>query len=131
MEIINKEYGLPKEKFKGGFETWAWFFMRISGVVLLLIAVFHLLLMHVGIKVENITYDVVRDRWLGPWGPFWKAYDISLLIFALMHGFNGLRWITDDYIKKPGWNAFTKALLLVIFLVIIGMGAYTVISFNG
>ncbi len=127
----NKDYGLSKYKYQGGFETWAWFFMRISGVVLLLIAVLHLLLMHVYIQVENITYDVVANRWTGTWGPFWKTYDLALLIFALTHGFNGLRWIVDDYIHRAGWNVFFKALLLVIYLVVIAMGTYTVFSFTG
>ncbi|HFQ95740.1 MAG TPA: succinate dehydrogenase [Anaerolineae bacterium] len=122
---------LSKFKFQGGFETWAWFFMRISGVVLLLIAVFHLLLMHVYIQVENITYDVVANRWTGAWGPFWRTYDVALLIFALTHGFNGLRWVVDDYIHRAGWNVFFKALLLVIYLTVIAMGAYTVFSFTG
>ena len=122
---------LSKYKFQGGSETWGWFFMRISGVVLLLIAVFHLLLMHVFIQVENITYDVVANRWTGTWGPFWKTYDVALLIFALTHGFNGLRWIVDDYIHRAGWNVFFKALLLVIYLTVIAMGAYTVFSFTG
>ena len=127
----SKDTGLTKYKFQGGFETWAWFFMRISGVVLLLIAVLHLLLMHVFIKVENITYNTVAERWTGAWGPFWKSYDLALLIFALTHGFNGLRWVVDDYIHRPGWNITVKALLLVVYIVVIAMGAFTIFSFTG
>ena len=36
------------------FELYTWFFMRISGIVLLTLAVFHLLYMHLFIGVENI-----------------------------------------------------------------------------
>ena len=32
----------------GGFELWSWLFMRISGLVLLVLAVGHVLIMHVG-----------------------------------------------------------------------------------
>ncbi len=126
-----KDVGLTKYKFQGGFETWAWFFMRISGVILLLIAVLHLLLMHVYIKVENIDYQTVAERWTGAWGPFWKLYDLSLLIFALTHGMNGLRWIVDDYIHRPGWNILFKAILLIVYIIVIAMGAFTIFSFTG
>ncbi|HWV58074.1 MAG TPA: hypothetical protein VNZ57_11545, partial [Longimicrobiales bacterium] len=43
----------------GKFELYSWLFMRVSGVVLLGIAVFHLFWMHMVIGVENIDFSVV------------------------------------------------------------------------
>ncbi len=114
----------------GGFETFSWYFMRVSGALLLLIAVFHLLLMHVYIRVENIDFNTVVTRWTGPWGAFWRLYDLALLVFALTHGFNGLRWVIDDYIHRPGWNALIKGVALLLAVVVILMGAYTIFSFR-
>ena len=79
----------------GGFEALSWLFMRISGIVLLVMAVFHLLLMHYVIEVDNLTFAVVAERWEGPW---WRLYDFFLLAFALTHGVGGARIVIDDYV---------------------------------
>ena len=42
-----------------GFEFWAWFFMRVSGVLLLGLAVFHVMYMHMVIGIDNINFDVL------------------------------------------------------------------------
>ena len=115
---------------KGGFETFSWYFMRVSGALLLLIAVLHLMIMHVYIGVENITFAVVAERWTGTWGPFWRVYDLALLTFGLVHGFNGLRWVIDDYIHRPGWNAALKAIVGILATIVILMGAYIIFSFQ-
>ena len=81
----------------GGFERWAWFFMRISGVALLGLAVFHLLWMHFAIGVDNIDFQTVVERWSNP---LWRLYDFALLAFALGHGLNGLRTVIDDELMR-------------------------------
>ncbi|NOX60426.1 MAG: succinate dehydrogenase [Chloroflexi bacterium] len=123
--------GFRQKPIGGRFEIYSWYFMRLSGAVLLLIAVAHLMLMHVVIRVENIDFGTVEARWLGPWGPFWRLYDLSLLVFALLHGFNGLRWVIDDYIQRPGWNIIIKGLALLLLIIVILMGAYAIFSFRG
>ena len=60
----------------GRFEVLSWYFMRVSGAALLLLAVLHLLLMHIVIGVENITFEVIIQRWQSP---FWQVYDLSLI----------------------------------------------------
>ena len=129
--ISSQTFGRQKPSGRGGFETFSWYFMRVSGAVLLVIAVFHLLLMHVYIRVENIDFGLVSNRWTGPWGPFWRIYDLSLLAFALLHGFNGLRWVLDDYIHSPGWNVLVKSLVGVLAVVVVFMGAYVIFTFQG
>lgn len=129
--ISSLTYGRQKPASRGGFETFSWYFMRISGAVLLLIAVFHLMLMHVFVRVENIDFNTVATRWAGPWGPFWRVYDLALLAFALLHGFNGLRWVLDDYIHSPGWNTLVKSLVGIAATIVILMGAFVIFSFKG
>ena len=97
------------------FETWSWFFMRISGLVLLFLALIHFAITHIIHDVANTNYQFVERRWhnLG-----WRIFDWSLLALALGHGLNGLRMITDDYVRKPGTRAAVKATLYgVTFLV--------------
>ena len=83
----------PKQKF----ERMAYMFMRMSGLVLLFLAVGHVLIQLILNDVHNLTLQFVADQW-SSWG--WRAYDILLLIFAITHGYNGLRNILEDYIHN-------------------------------
>lgn len=114
----------------GNFELYSWFFMRVSALVLIFLVVFHLLYMHISIRVENITFQTIVDRWAGPLGWFWSLYDVSMLFLALLHGANGMRWVIDDYVRRPAWNTSIKvALYLVVFIMLI-MGTQTIIRFQ-
>lgn len=112
---------------EGRFETFSWLFMRVSGIVLLVMAVFHLLLMHYGIGVENLSFEVVATRWQGPW---WRLYDFFLLAFALTHGVNGARVVIDDYVPRGGWRLFCNTILAFAFAGLLVMGSYIVLTFS-
>ena len=114
----------------GRFEVFTWFFMRVSGIVLLFIAVFHLLWMHFAIGLENIDFDTIVGRWTGPLGAFWRVYDLALLLFALVHGLNGARWVIDDYIPRPGANWAVKSIVFTLGFILILMGSFIIFSFR-
>lgn len=109
------------------FETYSWLFMRVSGIVLLLMAVFHLLLMHYGIGVEHLNYNVVAERWQNPW---WRLYDFFLLAFALTHGMNGARILMDEYMRASGWRLFLKIVLSLLYFTLLVMGAWVIVTFG-
>lgn len=109
----------------GRLEVISWYFMRISGAVLLLVAVFHLMLMHVVIGVDNIDYSTIIGRWASPW---WRLYDLALLFFALLHGTNGVRWVIDDYVHKPTANLLTKAVLYILVFILLLMGTQVIFT---
>lgn len=110
----------------GNLELYAWFFMRISGVVLLGMAVFHLLYMHLAVGVDNIDFDLIAERWRNP---LWRIFDFFLLVFALSHGMSGLRLVIDDYIHSPRWLAATKAAAFLAYVFFLGIGAYIIFTF--
>jgi succinate dehydrogenase / fumarate reductase membrane anchor subunit len=112
---------------RSGFEVYAWCFMRVSGVVLLGLAVFHLLWMHLVIGVDNITFDVVARRWANP---AWRLFDLVLLAFALTHGTSGLRTIIDDYVPRGGLNVAAKWAITVLLVVCFLMGAQVIFTFQ-
>ena len=118
----HKRYGNKRR-----FEVTSWYFMRVSGALLLLIAVFHLLLMHVVIGVDNIDYSLVVGRWASPW---WRLYDMALLFFALFHGANGARWVIDDYVHRPMLNKGLKAVFFVLVFIFLLMGVQVIFSFD-
>ena len=56
-----------RERPAGGFELWSWLFMRISGLVLLILAVGHVLIMHVLDEgVDRVNFGFVAARWQQP-----------------------------------------------------------------
>ena len=66
-------YTGSRERPVGGFELWMWLFMRISGIVLLLLALGHTLIMHLPAGgVERVDYSFVAERWASP---FWRTWD--------------------------------------------------------
>jgi succinate dehydrogenase / fumarate reductase, membrane anchor subunit len=111
----------------GNFELYSWLFMRISGVVLLGLAVFHLFWMHFVIGVDNLSFEVVAIRLENP---LWRLYDLLLLAFALTHGMNGLRMVVDDYVHRPGWLVLAKSGIFVIYAIFLIMGAYILVAFQ-
>ena len=116
----------------GGFELASWFYMRVSGAILSLMIIFHLMWMHYVIGLSNITFDVIAGRWTDPnTGTLWRTFDLVLLILALVHGMNGTRFALEDYIHNRGWRVFAKTLLFVVFFFVIIAGAYVIFTFNG
>jgi succinate dehydrogenase / fumarate reductase membrane anchor subunit len=95
-----------EDRLRGGFELWSWLFMRLSGILLLFLAVGHVLIMHVlETGVERVDFSFVVERWSSP---FWRTWDWLMLVLALLHGINGVRVIVQDYVRSPGgrlaWN---------------------------
>jgi succinate dehydrogenase / fumarate reductase, membrane anchor subunit len=112
------------------FELYSWFFMRVSGAILLFIAVFHLFYMHFVVDVTKIQYNVIVDRWLGPAGTFWRTFDAMLLVFGFTHGTNGVRFVIEDYVHSDGWRATIKTLLYLAYFVVAFLGAYIIFAFK-
>lgn len=113
------------------FERSAWLFMRLSGAVLLIMVLYHLMYMHFLVPggVTALEYTVIAARWTDPtWGVYWRTFDLLLLILGVTHSANGLRYVLDDYVYHSGARRAAKlALYLVaIFLAIAG----TIIIFN-
>jgi succinate dehydrogenase / fumarate reductase membrane anchor subunit len=101
--------------------------MRLSGVVLLGLAVFHLLWMHLAIGVENIDFQTVVERWSNP---LWRLYDLALLVFALTHGVNGLRTVLEDYVRSSRRLLAIKGTVYVVAFLLMTAGAYVIFTFD-
>ncbi len=113
----------------GGFEFNMWLFMRVSGLLLIFLALFHMFWLHFVISVEKITFDTIVARWTGPHAVLWRTFDLLLLAFAFTHGVNGLRNVLDDYFHSPGWRAFLKIGLVVFWFVLMAMGMFIIFTF--
>jgi succinate dehydrogenase / fumarate reductase membrane anchor subunit len=117
-----------RERPVGGAELWWWLFMRISGLVLLFLALGHLVVMHLmGTGAERINFGFVAVRWQSP---FWRTWDWMLLMLALVHGINGLRTITLDYVTRAGWRFAITMFFVLIGFVLLVLGTVVVVTFD-
>ena len=111
----------------GGIELWSWLFMRLSGLLLLGLALGHLVIMHLINNVEAIDYAFVAGRYAG-W--FWRGYDLLMLVLAMVHGLNGVRILIDDYVHPPAVHRLAVSLLYLIGGTFLVMGVAAIVLFQ-
>jgi succinate dehydrogenase / fumarate reductase membrane anchor subunit len=109
-------------------EAKSWVFMRLSGLALVFLALVHFAITHIVNDVVETDYDFVAERWHNP---AWRLFDWLLLVLALSHGLNGLRWIVDDYVRRPRARKAVKALLYGLTSALVVVGTLTILAFPG
>ncbi len=134
MATVEKIYEKHRpEAFKpdrrpSSFEVWSWFFMRISGVILVFLVLIHLFIMHIMESgVERVSWEFVAARWNNVG---WKTFDWVMLFLALLHGANGLRIVIEDYVYSPGKRTFVKGTLYALTTVLMIMGTAVIVMFD-
>jgi succinate dehydrogenase / fumarate reductase membrane anchor subunit len=112
-----------------GFERFMWWFMRISGVILVFLALGHMIIMHIVTELtgQEVNFAFVTDRW---GTPFWRIYDFLLLLLALIHGVNGARIVIGDYLHRGGWRTVAFVALAAVTAVWMVLGMVIIIAFN-
>jgi succinate dehydrogenase / fumarate reductase membrane anchor subunit len=110
-------------RVKSNFERRAFMFMRSSGLILLVLAVFHTTFQLIINNVHNLTVQFVAEQW-SSWG--WRLFSLLLLFFAVSHGINGLRNILEDYIHNRSVMKVINILLLIFLVVTIAFSAYAI-----
>lgn len=108
-------------------ERYGFLFMRLSGVALIFLAIGHMMIQHVLNEVHTLTLEFVRQQWMS-WG--WRTYDLFLLIFAFVHGINGLRIVLEDYVHNPRTVRFLRWALLIFAIVTIIWSAVAILTFD-
>ena len=123
-----KPPGAGRERPIRGFELWTWLFMRISGLVLLVLAVGHVLIMHVFEEgVDRVDFAFIQLRWASP---FWKTWDWLMLVLALIHGVNGLRVIVLDYVRPAGARLAINSFFTILGAALMALGTIVVVTFD-
>lgn len=124
MTTVTSSITRRKVQVKYNFERYAYLFMRMSGLILLILAVGHMVIQHVLNSSGNLTLIFVAEQW-NTWG--WKVYDIFLLLFAIPHGINGLRNVLEDYIHNPG---LIKAVNIILAIFVVATVIWAVIGIS-
>ncbi len=117
----------PRPRPDSGLELYAWLFMRISGLVLLVLALGHLAIMHLINNIEVVNYSFVAARYTTP---FWRTYDLVMLWLAMIHGTNGVRTLVDDYISARGWRLVSLSSLYIVSFVMLALGSLVILTFT-
>ncbi len=115
-------------KARTNFELYAWLFMRVSGILLVFLVLGHLFIMNIlDGGVQRIGFGFVAGRWASP---FWRTWDLLMLVLAELHGTNGLRTVINDYAERPQTRFCLKMLLYVSTLLVVTLGSLVIFTFD-
>lgn len=109
-----------------GTERVFWYFLRISGLLLVFFALTHLFITHYINVPSETVFTFVADRWANP---LWRTFDLILLFAALWHGMVGLRMILTDLIRGQA-RQFAYAAIWVVGIIFTVLGTVTIFTFD-
>ena len=127
MTIDSPRSQAPVKK-RTNWEKWGWIYMRVSGVLLVVLIFAHLFVnLFAGEGVKAIDFAFVAGKYASP---FWQWWDVLMLWLALIHGANGMRTVINDYATKPTTRFRLRTLLYVVTVFIIGLGTLVIFTFD-
>lgn len=97
MSLFSRS-GRPRPSSSGA-ETAIWYLMRLTGLGLFVLALAHYLIVHMLFDPAQQTAEWIMDQ---RWNQlFWRAFDWTLLMLVLFHGFMGMRTVVGDHAHRP------------------------------
>ena len=112
----------------GGIEVWTWYFMRVSGIVLVFLVLGHFTIVHIlGQGVDRVNFAFVSGRWSSP---FWQTWDWTMLFLGLLHGANGMNTVIEDMVRREGARVALKSVLYMVTLILMLLGTLIILTFD-
>lgn len=109
-------------------QVWSWFFIRISGLLMVVLVLVHMAIMHVlGGGVEKVDFNFVAGRLAGP---FWRTFDWFLLVLALVHGGLGARIVILDHVRPIKWKRLATTALYLVTAFMLVVGTVVLVTFD-
>ena len=115
-------------------EQISWLFMRLSGLCLLGLALFHLIYMHFIVPggVSEIDYFSIANRWTNPVsGFFWRFFDLLLLVLTLSHGAAGIRDAIDRSFMSRNVKTIAMGGLALSYIFLLASSTWLIFTFQG
>ena len=120
--------GPSRRTTRGNFELYGWIFMRVSGVVLLVLIFGHLFVNLVqGEGISAVDFGFVAGKWASP---LWQVWDLLMLWLAMIHGANGVRTIINDYAERDSVRLALKTALMASLIVVVVLGTLVIFTFD-
>jgi succinate dehydrogenase / fumarate reductase membrane anchor subunit len=110
-----------------GADRLVWYFMRLSGALLIILAGGHIVITHYLNVPSETTFGFVAGRWSNP---YWRTFDWLLLMAALWHGVLGLRYSIQDYLRSPMSRTIAQGLMWILGVVFLALGTVIVFAFD-
>jgi succinate dehydrogenase hydrophobic anchor subunit len=101
----------------------SWLLIRVTGLLLSVLVLGHLLAVHLLTDVAHTTSSFVLRRWSTG---LWVGWDGCMLTAALAHGAAGLWAVLRDHVRPGPRRRAAAAALLLIALALAGLGWYTI-----
>jgi succinate dehydrogenase / fumarate reductase membrane anchor subunit len=110
----------------GGVEVAIWYLMRLTGVALFVLALAHYLIVHLVFDPSSQTAAwIIDQRWNQL---FWRAFDWTLLMMVLFHGFMGVRTVITDYVGRPRVRTLLLTILYLLAVILFVIGTLVVMT---
>lgn len=101
--------------------AWTWLLQRISAVLLLFLAGFHIWRLHID-KIIALNLATSRFELL-----IFVVLDSLLLVFGILHGMNGLYAVLVDFGLKKNVATITVISMCTAGIVLLGVGIYALL----
>lgn len=103
-----------------------WKLQRSSALLMFPLLVFHVAFLAFFVGIENVNYDNTAHRLAA--GAYLVA-DVLLLLTVVTHAALGLRSILQDFAVGKDQQRWRSRIALVLFLALIGFGAFALSAF--
>lgn len=110
-----------------GSDQLSWYFFRLSGALLIGLALGHLFITHYLHVPSETDFDFVAARYANP---LWRTFDWLLLMMALWHGLLGTRLSVNDYVRSAGWRLTIMSIVWSLGAIFTLLGTVTILAFN-
>ncbi|HSQ27015.1 MAG TPA: hypothetical protein VLM80_07805 [Anaerolineales bacterium] len=135
----------PAPQIGFSFEYLMWIFTRISGIILIILAVVGISAafimgartqMDVGTLMRwtffpnpnHVISSDIPDVTLGWATAYWQIMQMLVIFFAGTHGINGIRMVIEDYIGASWLRIFLRGLLFLIWLFMLILAVYVILA---
>lgn len=106
----------------------AWWYLRVSGLLAIVLVLGHLFIMHYANAPSATTSAFVDARWTVG---FWRGFDWTLLLLALTHGLVGMRNVVYDVVQSAAARRAYEGTLAIVAGVFLAVGTESILHGPG
>jgi len=127
------------------FEYVMWIFMRVSGLVLYILALVGIISAFVmGARTQmdmptllrwtffpnpnHVVNSNIPDVTLGWANAYWQVMQMLFLFFAGTHALNGVRNVLEDYLGRSVWKPILRGLIFLLWMFMMLIAVYVVLA---